>query len=64
MGMGVGAVCLIVVSGLRGGFAPVAAFGTPQWLAVIYLGLFGSAVTFYLWAFALSRTRQRGSRFP
>ncbi len=31
-------------------------FGQPQWLAVIYLGFFGSAVTFYLWAFALSRT--------
>jgi threonine/homoserine efflux transporter RhtA len=25
-------------------------------MAVIYLGLFGSALTFYLWAFALSRT--------
>ena len=34
----------------------MAAFGPPQWLAVIYLGLFGSALTFYLWAFALSRT--------
>jgi drug/metabolite transporter (DMT)-like permease len=34
----------------------VAAFGPPQWLPVIYLGLFGSALTFYLWAFALSRT--------
>jgi threonine/homoserine efflux transporter RhtA len=25
-------------------------------MAVFYLGLFGSALTFYLWAFALSRT--------
>ena len=56
LGMGVGALCLVVVSWARGGFAPVAAFGQPQWLAVIYLGLFGAAVTFYLWAFALSRT--------
>ena len=56
MGMGVGALFLIAVSALRGSFEPVVAFGTPQWLAVIYLGLFGSALTFYLWAFALSRT--------
>jgi drug/metabolite transporter (DMT)-like permease len=53
MAMSVGALFLIIVSALRGSFAPVAAFGTPQWLAVIYLG---SALTFYLWAFALSRT--------
>ncbi len=56
MAMSVGALFLITVSALRGSFAPVAAFGAPQWLAVIYLGLFGSALTFYLWAFALSRT--------
>src|SRR5216110_568570 len=40
----------------RGSFAPVAAFGMPQWLAALYLGAFGSALTFYLWAFALART--------
>jgi drug/metabolite transporter (DMT)-like permease len=56
MGMGVGALCLVAVSWARGSFEPVAAFGQPQWLAVICLGLFGSAVTFYQWAFALSRT--------
>ena len=28
----------------------------PQWLAASYLGAFGSALTFYLWAFALART--------
>ena len=56
MAMSVGASFLIAVSTLRGSFAPVAAFGPPQWLAVSYLGLFGSALTFYLWAFALSRT--------
>jgi drug/metabolite transporter (DMT)-like permease len=56
MGMAVGALCLIAVSWLRGSFAPVAAFGAPQWLAVGYLGVFGSAITFYLWAFALGRT--------
>jgi drug/metabolite transporter (DMT)-like permease len=54
--MGVGAVCLVLISHWRGSFAPVAAFEVPQWLAAIYLGAFGSALTFYLWAFALERT--------
>jgi drug/metabolite transporter (DMT)-like permease len=56
MAMGVGAACLILISCGRGSFAPVADFGPPQWLAAIYLGAFGSALTFYLWAFALART--------
>ena len=30
--------------------------GAPQWLAALYLGAFGAALTFYLWAFALERT--------
>jgi drug/metabolite transporter (DMT)-like permease len=56
MAMGVGAACLILISCGRGSFAPVADFGIPQWLAATYLGAFGSALTFYLWAFALART--------
>lgn len=56
MAMGVGAVALIAVSGLHGSFSPVARFGVEQWLAVTYLGAIGSALTFYLWAFALERT--------
>jgi drug/metabolite transporter (DMT)-like permease len=56
MAMGVGAACLILISCGRGSFAPVADFGPPQWLAATYLGAFGSALTFYLWAFALART--------
>ena len=56
LSMGVGAACLIAISWWRGSFAPVAAFGTPQWLAAAYLGVFGAALTFYLWAFALERT--------
>jgi drug/metabolite transporter (DMT)-like permease len=56
MAMGVGAVCLILMSCWRGSFAPVAGFEMPQWLAASYLGGFGSALTFYLWAFALART--------
>jgi drug/metabolite transporter (DMT)-like permease len=34
----------------------VGAFEVPHWLAALYLGAFGSALTFYLWAFALERT--------
>ena len=56
MAMGVGAACLIVISCWRGSFEPVADFAVPQWLAATYLGAFGSALTFYLWAFALAHT--------
>src|SRR6266702_2823197 len=54
--IGVGAACLILISYWNGRFAAVAAFGMPQWLAAVYLGAFGSAITFYRWAFALART--------
>lgn len=56
MSMAAGAACLGLLSCIRGSFAPVAGLGTPQWLAVSYLGAFGAALTFYLWAFALERT--------
>ena len=56
LAMAVGAAVLVTLSVLRGSFAPVVAFGHPQWLAVLYLGALGSALTFYLWAFALERT--------
>jgi drug/metabolite transporter (DMT)-like permease len=56
LAMAVGGTALIVLSALNGSFAPVAAFGTAQWVAVLYLGLVGAALTFFLWAFALGRT--------
>lgn len=56
MAMGVGAAALIAMAGLCGSFAPVRAFEAPQWLAAVYLGAIGSALAFYLWAFALERT--------
>jgi drug/metabolite transporter (DMT)-like permease len=56
MTMGVGAACLVLIAWLGGGFAVVATFGTAHWLAAGFLGLFGSALTFFLWAFALGRT--------
>jgi drug/metabolite transporter (DMT)-like permease len=56
VGMGAAAACLFVWALLIGGFAAVANFGAPQWLAVGYLGLMGSAVIFFLWVYALSHT--------
>lgn len=56
LAMAVGACALLVVSWVKGSFGPVATFAASQWLAVIYLGLFGGALTFFLWAFALERT--------
>jgi drug/metabolite transporter (DMT)-like permease len=38
------------------GFDAAAHFGAPQWIAIIYIGIVGSAVAFILWVFALSRT--------
>jgi drug/metabolite transporter (DMT)-like permease len=54
--MGVGAPCLIALGLARGSFAAVAAFHAPQWIAAIYLGALGGALTFFLWAFALKHT--------
>ena len=56
VGMGAGAAALTVLAWRTGGFAAAGAFGLPQWAAVAYLGVFGAALTFYLWAFALDRT--------
>jgi drug/metabolite transporter (DMT)-like permease len=54
--MAVGALCLTAIAWQRGGFGVVARFGSAQWMAVAYLGVFGGAIVFFLWAFALSRT--------
>jgi drug/metabolite transporter (DMT)-like permease len=54
--MGAGAACLIFVSICHGSFEPAASFGEPQWFAAVYLGAFGSALTFFLWSLALERT--------
>jgi drug/metabolite transporter (DMT)-like permease len=56
MAMGVGALCLILVSVLEGGLARADAFGAGQWLATAYLGVVGSALVFFLWSFAVTRT--------
>lgn len=54
-GMGAAALCLLVWTFLIDGFAAVEDFDAPQWVAVAYLGVLGSAVIFFLWAFALGR---------
>jgi drug/metabolite transporter (DMT)-like permease len=53
-GMGAGAACLAVVALAGGGFVP-AGFGAPQWAAVLFIGVFGAALNFYLWVWALER---------
>jgi EamA-like transporter family. len=55
-GMGAAALCLLVWALLIHGFDAAAHFGAPQWLAVAYLGVVGSAGAFILWVFALART--------
>jgi drug/metabolite transporter (DMT)-like permease len=55
-GMGAAALCLLAWATLIHGFDAVTRFDMPQWLAVAYLGVVGSAGAFILWVFALSRT--------
>jgi drug/metabolite transporter (DMT)-like permease len=54
--MGAAALCLLAWATLIHGFDAVTHFDMPQWLAVSYLGVVGSAGAFILWVFALSRT--------
>jgi len=54
MGSGSFVVCLFALAG--GGFASTRDFGAAQWFAVGYLSIFGAALTFFLWVFALART--------
>lgn len=55
-GMGAAAFCLLVWALAIHGFDTVGGFGTPEWMAIAYLGIVGSAGAFILWVFALSRT--------
>ena len=40
---------------LTGSVATLSQFGTPQWIAGIYLGVAGGALAFILWVLALER---------
>ncbi|MGE0725992.1 MAG: DMT family transporter [Alphaproteobacteria bacterium] len=55
VGMGAGAAALVVVGAAGGSIAALAAFGRAQWIAGVYLGLFGGALAFILWVLALER---------
>jgi drug/metabolite transporter (DMT)-like permease len=51
-----GALVLVIVAWMRGGFAATESFGPIQWSVVGFLGIFGGALTFLLWSYALQRT--------
>jgi drug/metabolite transporter (DMT)-like permease len=55
-GMGAAAFSLLVWTLAIHGFEAAAHFDSSQWLAIVYLGVVGSAGAFILWVFALSRT--------
>ena len=55
VGMGAGAAALIVVGSLTGSVTVLRGFGSPQWIAGIYLGVGGGALAFILWVMALER---------
>ena len=54
--MGAGAACLVAAALFSGGFAVTRSFSAAQWIAVIYLGVFGGAAAFFLWVLALRMT--------
>jgi drug/metabolite transporter (DMT)-like permease len=56
LAMTFGALVLVIVAWMRGGFAATESFGPIQWSVVGFLGIFGGALTFLLWSYALQRT--------
>ena len=46
----------LLVAWHSGGFAATHSLSLVQWLAVLLIGVFGGAVAFYLWVYALERT--------
>jgi drug/metabolite transporter (DMT)-like permease len=55
VGMGSGAVALVLAGLLTGRLAVLQSFGQAQWLAGLYLGVAGGALAFILWVLALQR---------
>ncbi|WP_461324489.1 EamA family transporter [Bradyrhizobium diazoefficiens] len=55
VGMGAGAVVLVLAGLVKGSFAALDNFTTAQWIAGIYLGAGGGAFAFILWVMALAR---------
>ena len=57
LGMGFGAVASLSFALGSGGLAHTFSFfDTGQWVAAIAIGVFGGALAFYLWVYALERT--------
>jgi drug/metabolite transporter (DMT)-like permease len=55
VGMGSGAVALLLACVVTGRLAVLASFGPSQWIAGLYLGIGGGALAFILWVMALQR---------
>jgi drug/metabolite transporter (DMT)-like permease len=55
VGIGAGAAALVLVGLFTGSIVALKSFGTPQWIAGIYLGIGGGAAAFILWVLALER---------
>lgn len=55
-GMGFGSFILCMFALAGGGLESAGDFNARQWIAVVCLGVFGAALTFFLWVFALTRT--------
>jgi drug/metabolite transporter (DMT)-like permease len=53
VGMGAGAVTLLVAGGLSGSFEVLRGFSSAEWIAGAYLGVAGGALAFILWVVAL-----------
>lgn len=56
VGMGAGALVLVVIGVVGGHIFVLASFNAAQWTAGIYLGVGGGALAFILWVLALQRT--------
>ena len=54
VGMGAGAIALVLMGLVSGSFAALDQFTTGQWIAGIYLGVGGGALAFILWVKALA----------
>jgi drug/metabolite transporter (DMT)-like permease len=54
--MGFGAAVVVAIALASGGFAVTGNFTAGQWIAVLYLGVFGGAAAFFLWILALQKT--------
>jgi len=54
-GMGVGAGALAAFGAATGRLSVLREFGSPQWIAGLYLGIGGGALAFILWVLALER---------